>query len=351
MITSLSSHVAALISGHIQDDWKFKGLNSLIVDGFTAKMPDTPENQATYPQETNQKSGLGFPICRTVVITSLETGAIIDASTAPYSGKSTGESALLRNILNNLNKGDLLLGDALFGSYFLLAVLYDKGVEFLFEQMSRRAGIADFSRGEVLGARDHIIVLLKPKVKPQWMDEETYDNAPDSLKIREFKSGGKVLITSLLSPKAASKKELGDHYKKRWSVELDIRNVKTTMKMEMLSCKTPKMVEKELWIYFLAYNIIRLLILQSALISGVIPRQISFKHTIQMWLSWCQMRATRSLEKRFELSVLIAQQRVGNRPGRIEPRAIKMRPKAYPLLTRPRAEARAYVRENGHPKK
>ena len=351
MISSLSSHVADLMIPYIKDDWKFNGFNTFIVDGFTVKMPDTPENQAAYPQEPGQKPGLGSPICRSVVITSLETAATIDVATAPYSGKGTGESALLRKMLNNFNKGDLMLGDALFASYFLLAELFNMGVHFLFEQMSGRSGKANFKSGEKLGAKDHIIVLTKPKKKPQWMDQETYDKAPDSLKVREFKSGGKVMTTSLLLPNEAPKKDLSDHYKKRWNVELDIRNIKTTMKMETLSCKTPEMVEKEMWVYFLAYNIIRLLILQSALMCGVLPRQISYKHTIQMWLPWCLMNAKQCIEKRHDLFLLIAQQLVGNRPGRIEPRALKMRPKAYPLLTKPRAEARADVRKNGHPKK
>lgn len=184
------------------------------------------------------------------------------------------------------------------------------------------------------------------------MVQEHYDSTPDTLIIRELKIAGKVLITTLLSPKDASKSELKALYKKRWQIEVDFRNIKTTMGMETLSCKTPEMSEKEIWIYFLAYNLIRLLMAQAALLADILPRQLSFKHTLQLWLAWNQQSIYDATESSEEiLFVLIAQRRIGMRPGRIEPRAIKRRPKPFSLLTKPREEARALVRKNGHPKK
>ena len=351
LIANLTQAVAELMSRCIPEQWKLKGRNSLVVDGFTTNMPDTDENQEAFPQVSTQKESLGFPICRMVVITCLETGALMDAAVGPYEGKLTGETSLLRKIMNSLNKGDLLLGDSLYSTYFVLAELIDKGVDFLFEQNGPRKRTVDFELGRKLGVRDHIIPLRKPKIKPDWMTKEAYDNAPDYLLIRAFKVGGKVLITSILSPKEASKKALGKHYKKRWSVEVDIRNIKTTMGMEMLRCKTPDMVVKEIAVYLLGYNIIRLLMMQSALIGGILPREISFKHCIHLWLAWCQQSVLNDIEKRTEIFILMAQQKVGNRPGRVEPRAIKRRPKAYPLLMKPRAEYRIDIREFGHPKK
>jgi len=135
-------------------------------------------------------------------------------------------------------------------------------------------------------------------------------------------------------------------------LEVDLRNIKTTLGMETLSCKTPEMIEKEMWVYLLAYNLIRLLMAQSALLENILPRQLSFKHTVQLWLAWSQQtQATGIHMDEGLLFVLIAQRTVGNRPGRIEPRAVKRRPKPFPLLMETREQARDRVRTYGHPKK
>jgi hypothetical protein len=141
-----------------------------------------------------------------------------------------------------------------------------------------------------------------------------------------------------------------DLYKSRWNVELDLRHIKTTLGMETLSCKTPEMAIKELWIYMLAYNLIRLLMAQSAFLADCLPRTLSFKHTVQLWVSFtCQRRQTYTEEQVAGLIQMIAERRVGNRPGRVEPRAVKRRPKPLPLLTKPREIARARVERYGHP--
>jgi hypothetical protein len=141
-------------------------------------------------------------------------------------------------------------------------------------------------------------------------------------------------------------------YRQRWHVELDLRNIKTTLGMEHLRCKSPEMAIKELWVYLLAYNLIRLLMAQAALLADQIPRQLSFKHTVQIWMAW-QHRggSTHNAVSLGALLVLIAEPRVGLRPGRTEPRAMKRRPKPFPLLTKPRQTAREDIRLYGHPKK
>ena len=195
-------------------------------------------------------------------------------------------------------------------------------------------------------------MLGKPKKKPEWMTQEAYDQAPETLKVREFKAGGKIMVTTFLDSKAAPKNQLKALYRRRWNVELDLRNIKTTLGMETLRCKTPEMASKELWVYLLAYNLIRLLMSQAAWLSDQIPRQLSFKHTVQVWMAW-QRRGgdTHDGVSIHALLVLIAEPRVGLRPGRTEPRARKRRPKPFPLLTQPRKQAREYIRANGHPKK
>ena len=198
---------------------------------------------------------------------------------------------------------------------------------------------------------NHLITLRKPE-RPEWMSQWEYDQVPATLKVRELKAGGKILVTTFLNPKKVSKREVAALLSARWHVELDIRNIKTTLGMEQLRCKTPQMALKELWVYLLAYNLIRLLMAQSALLADQIPRQLSFKHSVQIWLTW-QQRATATDDAVAinALLVLIAGPRVGRRPGRIEPRALKRRPKPFPRLTQQRAAAREQIREHGHPKK
>jgi len=322
------------------------------VDGATVTLPDTAENQAAYPQSSTQKAGLGFPLCRLVALLCLGSGALLDAATGPCEGKGSDEQALLRTLLDTLQADDILLGDAYYATYFLLCELVRRGIDGVFEQYGARKRSTDFSRGEILGARDHLVVLPKPKKKPEWMSQVDYDQAPETLKVRELYAGGKILVTTFLCPKETPKAVIKALYRSRWNVELDLRNIKTTLGMERLSCKTPEMAVKELWVYLLGYNLIRLLMAQAALLADQIPRQLSFKHTLQIWIAWQQRGGgTHDAVAIYGLLVLIAQPRVGLRPGRVEPRAVKRRPKPFPLLTKARQAAREDIRAHGHPKK
>lgn len=167
-----------------------------------------------------------------------------------------------------------------------------------------------------------------------------------------MKVGGKILVTTLCCANHTSKAELKSLFKNRWHVELDLRNLKTTMGLEMLSCKTPSMAIKELWVYLLAHNLIRLIMAQSASLVDCLPRELSFKHSLQLWLAWRQFADDLERGEHLDgLLLLIAQQRVGNRAGRAEPRALKRRQKPYPLLTRTRQSARAEIKRSGHPKR
>ena len=349
LVINLARETGALIQRQTPNDWHWKNKTVYLLDGTTISMPDTAENQQAYPQPSTQAEGVGFPISRLVCAISLASGAIINASMAAYSGKNTGEQSLLREQLDTFSAGDVVLGDAIYGTYFLLASLINKGVDAVFEQMGGRK--TDFRKGTRLGARDHIVELSKPKNKPDWMAQDQYDSTRDTLLIRELRVGGKCLITTFLSPKDVSKKDLKSLYKGRWNVELDLRNIKTTMGMDVLSCKTPEMIEKEIWVYFLAYNLIRLLMAQSALLANIQPREISFKHALQLWLSWCYRGISLNEEAVDLLFTLISQNRVGRRPGRIEPRAVKRRPKPFLRLTSPRNIARVEIKKNGHSKK
>ena len=352
MASTLTRTTGQWIATQAPAAWHWRNRPVRLVDGTTVTLPDTAANQADYPQSHNQKPGLGFPLCRIVGLVCLGSGAVLNAAFGRYSGKGSDEQSLLRTMLDTLARDDLLLGDAFYATYFLLCQLHARGVDAVFEQHGSRQRMTDFRRGKRLGVRDHLIVLKKPVIKPGWMSQEDYDASPVSVTVRELRAGGKTLVTTLLCPRETDKDALKSLFKSRWHVELDLRNIKTTLGMEHLRCRTPEMAVKEIWVYLLAYNLIRLMMAEAARIAHRLPREISFKHTVQMWIAWnAHGNNINARGKLRGLFVLIAQQQVGKRPGRIEPRAVKRRPKPYRLLTKSRAQARAYVQKHGHPKK
>lgn len=324
-----------------KSSWRWKGRIVKLVDGSTVSMPDTPENQEAYPQPKSQKEGVGFPIARIVAVLSLSCGSVIDLAIGPYQGKETGEHALLRQILNSFSSGDILLADRYYCSYWLIALLLAKGVDVVFQQHASRK--SDFRRGTKLGVKDHLVVWEKPKQKPKWIDQKTWLDIPESLMLREIKSKGKVLVTTMINPKEVARKEIADLYTKRWLVEVDLKSIKDTMQMGILRCKKPEMVRKEIWVHLLAYNLIRTVMAQAAYQTNIHPKNISFKATIQSLNALYDklLMATEDQIRKLLESLWsgIASQRVGNRPGRSEPRAVKRRPKPYPRLKVPRNEA------------
>jgi len=351
LVSSLTRSVADAVRSRSPSQWDWHGRRVKLVDGTSITMPDTTESQAVYPQQGNQKAGLGFPICRVVGITCLSTGMLIDASIGPFNGKGGNERCLLRLLEHTFESGDVVLGDAFFPNYFFMAKMQARGVDILMQQNGSRARITDFRRGIKLGAKDHLIVIEKPKVCPDWMSREAFAAAPETLTVREISSKGKVLVSTLTCSKKYTKASLQKLYQSRWNIELDIRHIKTTLEMNTLSCKTPEMAEKEIWVYLLAYNLIRLLMVQSAVVAGVVPRTLSFKHCLQLWLHVLSVQLTLDENRLKILCCLMAQQQVGNRTGRIEPRAVKRRPKPLPLLMEPRYILQERIREHGHPKR
>ena len=350
MVCTLARQTGELLGTQTPPGWLWQGRHVKLVDGTTVVMPDTEENQARYPQHGNQATGVGFPLARLVGVVSLADGAVLDVAMGPYQGKGSGEYGLFRQLKDAFVEGDVMLADGYYCSYFLIADLLARGVDVLFEQHGARH--TDFRKGERLGTRDHRVHWTRPAARPDWMSLEEYRRYPREITVREVKVGKKVLVTTLLAPRKTPKAALKALYFQRWHVELDLRNIKTTLGMEALRCKTPDMCEKELWVYLLAYNLIRLLMAEAALQAGVLPRQLSFKHTLQIWVAWSQRQfLSNANEDTATLFLLIAGIRVGNRPGRLEPRAVKRRPKPFPLLDKPRCEAREEVRKHGHAKK
>jgi hypothetical protein len=329
---------------------RWRGRSVKIIDGTTVTMPDTPDNQSCYPQHGGQKPGLGFPIARLVALVSLGCGAVLDWAIGPCKGKQTGEDALFRQLYDALGKGDIVLADRYYCSYFTIAMLHLMGVDVLTRQHARR--VTDFRRGQRLGKRDHLVVWERP-ARPAWMREDEYARIPETLVLREARVAQWVLVSTMIDPQQVSKEELNALYVQRWHIELDLRAIKTVMGMHTMSCKSPSMVQKEVGAYFLAYNLIRAAMAQAAACAKLLPRQLSFcgaKRMINSFLDLLRGRATRGLTRMFaHLRGAIALLLLPHRPNRVEPRAVKRRPKPHRLLTEPRDVARAKLRR-AHPR-
>jgi len=331
--------------------WFWRNRHVKLVDGFTASMPDSEANRAVYPKQTGQKEGLGFPIARMVVLLSLCTGMLCGMAIGPYEGKETGEPALLRQLLGCLKRGDIVLSDRFYCSYFMVCLLLELGVDFVVRLHQRRK--ADFTRGKRLGEGDHIVTWKRPE-RPEWMDEETYQRMPESIEVREIlvtvsnpgcRAKSLVVVTTLLDAKTYTKDDVAELYHQRWLVELDIRAIKCTMDIDVLRCKSPEMVHREIWSALLAYNLIRKTILEASCHGELGPRQLSFTAAMQRIAASHQAlllvnETTAAAIIECHLTQLACEE-VGNRPNRVEPRAVKRRPKPHALLTKPRDEARA----------
>jgi len=351
VLARLTRASARKLENNSPRDWHWHGKPVRTADGTTASMPDTGANQAAYPQTRAQKPGVGFPLMRIVVIFSLSVGTVLDAAFNPYRGKETGETAMLRTMLGSLAAGDVLLGDRYFANYWLIALAMQSGIDVVFRQHQLRK--VDFRRGRRLGKDDHIIVWTKPQ-RPQWMTKAMYAALPETLTLRELRlqiPKGKnrtraiVVVTTLLDAGRYAKGELQALYRLRWQAELNLRSLKTTMQMDVLRCKAPDRVRKEIWAHFLVYNLIRTAMAQAAQAHACEPWQLSFKGAQQALRAfggfWPTRRALEPDAYYDDLLHAIAEHRVGHRPDRWEPRAKKRRPKSYRLLNEPRAQAKA----------
>jgi hypothetical protein len=339
------------------DAWTFHGRTVLLVDGSAVSMPDTPENQAAYPQPSIQKAGCGFPVARVVVLIALATGAVLDAAIGRCSGKLTGEAALLRGLHGRLKRDDIVLADRYYGSYFEFALLLARGVDLVTRQNKGRT--VDFRRGRRLGKEDHLVEWTRPQ-RASWMDKDVYATIPETLTVRElrvrvgqrgFRTKTLVVVTTLLDAESFSHADLAGLYRSRWHVELDLRSIKLTLKMDVLRCKSPEMVRKELWGHLLISNLIRGVMAESARRHGVLPRQLSFQGTRQMLegfrveLNGASPEAIGGLID--VLLRMVSRLRVGDRPDRYEPRERKRRAKAYPLMHQPRGQSKKLMAKAG----
>ena len=343
----LTRETGQTLHQQVPQEWLWNDRRVKPVDGTTASMPDTPANQLEYPQPPTQKAGLGFPIVRVVVVFCLACGSVLDAALGRYQGKQTGENSLLRTLEKSFEPGDVLLADRYFSGYCDLVWWQERGVDVVTRLNKRRR--CDMRRGTRLGKDDHIVMYPKPRIRPQWMDTEAFANLPRELRLREvrvrisqggFRTKEVVVVTTLLDHEKYSAADLAKLYRARWQAELDLRSLKITLGMDVLRCKTPAMVRKEIWAHLLAYNLIRTVMAQAAVTQETPMRAISFKGTLQTmhaFAGYLMIATGESAEELHErLLHSIAEHVVGDRPNRIEPRSRKRRPKSYPFLSKPR---------------
>jgi hypothetical protein len=330
-------------------EWLWKGRRVLVYDGSTVSMPDTPENQQAYPQPPQQQPGLGFPLARIAAFFSLSCGAVLDLAICSNAGKGHSELGMLRKLWDLLRPGDILLADSYMCAWHEIFLLKQRGIDSVTRIHHCRK--ADFRRGKRVGKGDHIVEWPKPEFIRSigWQRSKAL---PDQLTIREtrvqvqqpgFRSRTMIVVSTLVDAEEVTIRDLAGLYRARWNAELDLRSLKQTMQMDILRCKTPELVRKEIWTHILAYNLIRTIIAQAANKHNVEPRTISFKGAIQTLEAFqpliaaqgdCVSSRLRGLYDR--LLDAVVTHRVADRPDRFEPRQRKRRQKKYDRMMKPR---------------
>jgi hypothetical protein len=294
----LDPEALELIAGHLswnlerntleEERW-LQGRSVRIVDGTFLSMPDTPENQRMWPQPSGQKAGCGFPIMRLVGFFSLSSGALLETAT---SSKHVAESVLSRSLWGKLKKGDVLLGDRAFCSYAGMAALQNQGVDSVMRLHQMRG--ADFRTGKALGPDDRLITWRKPQRTDVWSVEE-FAALPETLPVRMirmrvaakgFRTRSVIIVTTLLDPELYPADRIRELYGERWAVELHLHQIKTLLAMDVLRCKSPELINREVLIHRIAYNLVRSMMQRSAHLHHVTLSRISFKASLDTIRQW-----------------------------------------------------------------
>jgi len=357
-------HTAALAEQRVADGQRWLGRTIKIVDGTTFSMPDTPENQSLYPQESQQKPGCGFPLLRMVGIISLGSGALLDYST--FSQRSH-DIQLFNELRPHLRPGDIILGDRGFSSYTQIALLRQAEVDSVFRLHQGPGGTTglhgSFQVIKKLRSGDWLVHWTKSKEKPKYMSLEDWAKVPDSLTVRIIHwaiKGGRtrttkiVMVTTLLDWKKFSRLQIAELYLQRWRIELTFRELKILLRMDVLRCKSPEMIQKEIALHFIAYNLIRLLMQEAAIVAAVPLERISFKGSLDTVRQYVPSLGSKRSPSRIRILYTamlkaIARDHVPFRPNRREPRAVKRRPKNHQFLTAPRQVFRELPHRGKYP--
>ena len=331
------------------------GLRVHVVDGTTLTAPDTPANQAAFPQQKGQRPGCGFPILRLLACFALATGMITGWIHGAY-GQS--ELALLQLLWEELRPGELLLGDRGFCAWGLLAQCQARQVHAVFRVRGSRR--RDFRRGKRLSRDEREVRWAKPTLRPRTVTAEEWARLPDSLtlrlvrcrvNVRGFRTRQVILVTTLLDRERYPLHALSELYLRRWEMELTLRHLKVTLQMDHLSCKTPENLAREIRLHLLMHNLVRRVMLEAARRHRAPLNRLSFAGALaacrRCGEALLQARSQRQRQELLdELFRGIAADLLPDRPGRREPRAVKRRPKPYPLLTRHRSKFKEIQHQN-----
>jgi hypothetical protein len=335
------------------------GRRIYLVDGSSCSMPDTPSLQEAFGQPDGPKDGCGFPVARLVALFCWSTGAVLDVAIGAY---RCSELTLVPALWEHLGRGGIVLADRFYCTYVVLANLLARGCDGVFRLHGARSRTLDFRRGTRLGPDDRQMTWERSTICPRGLSREQWLSLPEHLTIRVlrfatatpgFRSQTIVVATTLLDPRTYPRAEIAALYGDRWMVELRLRDIKTTMQMEVLRGKSPDVVRKEILLHLLAYNLIRALMWQAADKHGRPLHRLSFAGTLAhlnalMPYLWLQAGTRRFAPLHALLLEWIARDTLAYRPGRIEPRAVKRRPKEYDLLNKPRPQLRqALLRKTG----
>ncbi|MHC5722980.1 IS4 family transposase [Nostoc sp.] len=324
------------------------GRNVLVIDGSTVSMPDTVENQKEYPQPSSQKPGCGFPMAKIGVIFSLVAGVAIALC---LDVMNTHDIKLARRLYSFLKPNDVLLGDRAFCAYADMVTIKKLDCDAVFRKHQSRT--TTMRKGKIVGDCDKLVTWYKPRSCPKGLSKDEFDALPPSITVREiyyyivipgFRTQRVSLITTLLEKATYSTLAIVGLYGQRWDVELDLRHLKTTLGMDILRCKTPSMVRKEIYVFLLAYNLLRSLMWDAGTTYTTPPLRLSLQGTRQHLINFIPKLLAATSTKRLRiyrtLLKVIAHKAVPDRPARNEPRVRKRRPKIYPLMTKPRHELR-----------
>jgi hypothetical protein len=327
---------------------------TIVVDGSSSQLADTPSNQKRHPQSTVQKKGCGFPIMKFAALFSLASGAILRVACGSLHDH---DLRLLRQLWEELKRGDILLGDRAYGEYITLASWPARGVDVVARLHQARK--ADFRKAKRLGKNDGLFTWKKT-ARSKILTAAEWANLPAQITvrvlryaaaIRGFRARRVTLVTTLIDPKLYPSEEIIELYGRRWRLELCFRDLKTTMGMEQLRCKTPDLAEKELLAYLVAHNLIRCLMAEAAGTYQAALERLSFKGSVDALRQYSAAIAqarSRAARRRLwdELIRTLARDLVRDRPGREEPRAVKRRPKPFPLLNKPRSRYKTASHRN-----
>jgi len=321
-----------------------------VYDGTTVLMSDSAANQEEYPQHGNQAQGCGFPIARLVVFFCLITGAVVSACIAPW---TMSEIVMSRLLYKDLEANDVAMADQAYGSYVDLALIQQQGADGVLRKHHARH--TDFRKGNMNGIGDHQVTWQKPVQRPDHMSEEEFAMIPETLMVREvclrlslkgFRDQRIIVVTTLLDAQRYSAKQLTRLYGWRWpAAEVNLRHLKTTLKMEMLTAKTPEMVRKDIWAHLLGYNLLRSLMEYAAPLAYDARTQLSLQGARQHFNQMLALlaTATQTIRKRLYAHLLenIASDLLPARPNRHEPRVVKRRPKSFPRMRQSRSILKA----------